>query len=348
MPLIQQPQATVISVIESQLRNGPSLIRVAAAYATFSGVRLLREQTRIEAIVSVDKRFLIGIDWFRSEPAALEALAALRNSQVRIVDGEYLVDSRLCRPRRTFHPKAYFIGGQADLLIVGSANLSANGLARSIELSLTTGANADIVPFKAWFDDTWQGAALWSRIRGRYSSLYEAAKVREHVVTEDDDIVDPRVLSLRWVTPERLRILRAAQHLWVDVGGLHNRDLQGLPGTDLQFTQMTRVFFGRPATIVPGNSPLGEVRLTMTGAQPQIRPMKFNKSSSMDRLSLPIPGERGWPPKYDYETILFSKASDGSYAVELATGSRATWRRRSKAHGFIIRMQRGEREWGVF
>jgi len=125
--------------------------------------------------------------------------------------------------------------------------------------------------------------------------------------------------------------------------------MQGLPGTDLQFSQMTRVFFGYPAKIVPGNTHLLDLPLTMKNARRHNRPMVFNKSSSMDRLSLPVPAEGGWPASYDYETLLFSKTLDGSFSVKMAAErDRSNWKRLSTQYGFAIEMSRREREWGVF
>ncbi|MCK4873982.1 MAG: hypothetical protein KAS72_14770 [Phycisphaerales bacterium] len=338
-------------MIANHCTAGTSHFTAAVAYTTFSGVKLLTDASRLHESQTIAKRFLVGIDWYRSEPSALDALQALAHSDVRIVDGSYLVSTSTCQPRRTYHPKAYLVKGTSSVLIVGSANLSRNGLKESIELSLSTSEPQAISRFDKWFAAQWTQAAPWQRIRSGYTEQYAAAKKRDFVVTDEDDIPDRRVLRIRWVNadPDRLRLLRAAQKLWIDVGGLHNRDWQGLPGTDLQFSQLTRVFFGAPARIVPGNTHLLDVVLEMAGAQQQVRPMTFNRSSSMDRLSLPVPGERGWPDQYDRETLLFTKSNVRSFTVRLATGrDRARWKRRSAAHGFCISMPQRQREWGVF
>jgi HKD family nuclease len=349
MRLIAQPGSTTVAALSAALTPTVSSIDIAVAYATFSGVKELLYRTPLAGLVAANKRFLVGIDWYRSEPAALATLARLPNSELHVVDGAYLVGAQNCQPRRTFHPKAYLVNDRTRTLLVGSANLSKNGLRNSIELSLQSSTGSALDAFDAWFTNEWRRATQWARIQARYSEQYIPAKKREYVVTEDDDVPDPAVLNLRWVTSERLRIVRAAQNLWVDVGHLHNRDLQGLPGTDLQFTQMTRIFFGAPATIVPGNSHLLDVELSMRGARSQARPMVFNDASSMDRLSLPVPGQAGWPARYDDETLLFTKSATGSFTVTMAgPGERATWRRQSQSTGLVIPMARNRREWGVF
>ena len=349
MGLITQPAATTIGTLAKALTESAAAFDVAVAYATFSGVRELINSTRLAGLLGTKKRFLVGIDWFRSEPGALDTLAALRESQVRVVDGKYLIATPNCQPRRTFHPKAYMITDKKCTLVVGSANLSANGLRKSAELSLVTHDPGDTSAFANWFDAEWANASLWQRIRTTYIDQYPTAKCREYVTTEDDDIPDDNSIRVRWVTPERLRLMRAAQNLWADVGHLHNRDPQGLPGTDIQFSQMTRVFFGYPARIVPGNTHLLDIPLSMKGAQTEIRPMVFNDASSMDRLSLPVPGQSGWPEKYDDETLLFTKAADASFQVRMASrADRPAWRRQSQTNGFTVPMSRNRREWGVF
>ncbi len=349
MPLIIQPSTPTIAALSDALSPSATAFDAAVAYVTFGGVTELMEHSTLKRMPKTAKRFMIGIDWFRSEPSAIDALGHLSPSSVKIVDGAYLVATPNCQPRQTFHPKAYSVTDKTSTLIVGSANLSANGLRRSKELSISTSDSALRASFLDWFESEWGKATPWAKIRTDYIAKYGPARKKEFVVTEDDDTPDSSVFRIRWVTSERLRLIRTAQNLWVDVGHLHNRDPQGLPGTDLQFSQMTRVFFGREPIVVPGNTHLGDVRLSMKATTPEVRPMVFNKSSSMDRLSLPVPGEGGWPPSYDDKTLLFTKFEDGSYRVTMATGAdRADWRRRSGSLGFVVEMTRGLREWGVF
>ena len=348
MALIAQPGSTTIDALNGLLSASTIRMDASIAYATFSGARLLLGDTSLRALRRANKRFLVGIDWFRSEPAAIDALHALTRGSVKIVDGAYLVPNG-CRPRVTYHPKAYLVEAARTTLIVGSANLSANGLQRSIELSLKSSNNSDVSAFENWFEPQWRAATPWPRIRTAYKSLYRSRPTQQIVVTEDDDIAAPDVLAIRWVTPERLRQMRSAENLWADVGSLHNRKRQNEPGTNLLFTKMTRVFFGHKAEIVAGNTPLLDVPLSMSGAQSQVRPMHFTKKSDMDRLSLPVPGLRGWPARYDNETLLFTKSSDGSFLVAMASGGdRTRWKRQSKSNGFVISMPNSKREWGVF
>src|SRR5919201_1134971 len=67
---------------------------VAVAYATVSGVRSLLPVFENLAGANwdgIEKRWVVGIDWCRSDPVALDQLSALAGSSVRIWDGEALV-----------------------------------------------------------------------------------------------------------------------------------------------------------------------------------------------------------------------------------------------------------------
>src|SRR4051812_6810233 len=59
----------------------------------------------------ISKRWLVAIDWCRSDPSALESLAGrdggLRNSRLKVHDGAAVVLRRGCVPRRPFHPKLF-------------------------------------------------------------------------------------------------------------------------------------------------------------------------------------------------------------------------------------------------
>ena len=345
-----QPESTVLGLLGERLAIGNAeCLRVATAYASYSGVKeLIRTLPSLET-EAFPKEFLLGIDWFRSDPAAINALSSLPRTRVTIHDGRTVLSAEDCIPERSFHPKTYLVTGRPNRLIVGSANLSLNGLKRSVEISITTNNAQCISDFNIWFDREFAAATNWNVIREEYRQKFNNRPREKRVVQCDIEAPDEEVFRRRWITAERIYIMQTAQHLWIDVGNLHNRDPQGLPGTDLQFAAMSRIFFGAPAIEVPGNTPLGNYDLTMDHALSKTRPMVFNRSSSMDRLSLPIPGEDGWPAKYDGETLLFTKQPDLSFKVTMAQGpSRRSWIRRSRQSGFHVVMQQSNREWGAF
>lgn len=61
----------------------------AVAYATIGGVAALRSvfESRVQQWPKMKKRCLVGIDWCRSDPIALDALAELPKSSVKIPNG---------------------------------------------------------------------------------------------------------------------------------------------------------------------------------------------------------------------------------------------------------------------
>src|SRR5688500_10192923 len=93
---------TYVGLIERALTNGPyTHICGAVAYATVGGVKLLEEiftedpRARWE---QMNKRWLVGIDWCRSDPPALDRLGALAHSEVKVPDGEAVVTAAGCTP----------------------------------------------------------------------------------------------------------------------------------------------------------------------------------------------------------------------------------------------------------
>src|SRR5205823_2120716 len=109
---------------------------VAVAYATLGGVKAFErrmEQGLGDRWRAMQKRWLVGIDWCRSDPPALRRLSAIQNSAVKIPSGRTLVASA-CMPRDTFHPKLFmFDGPRLTSVVCGSGNLSVNGLTRGCE-----------------------------------------------------------------------------------------------------------------------------------------------------------------------------------------------------------------------
>ncbi|WP_430452473.1 phospholipase D-like domain-containing protein [Rhodopirellula europaea] len=346
MSLITQPTPATLEKIQKSLNKDTQNIDFAVAYARQSGTDILINSTPITRL-RCKKRFLVGIDWFRSDHRALDALAELLDSRVKVFDGRFVVSSNGCRPRKSFHAKSYLFCNSPSSLIVGSSNLSRNGLCTSVELCIETDDKKLVADYSGWFADQWDKATSWESIRAKYIRRYEESNSKELVFAEDEDD-DRNVFSIRWVTTERLRQMRESRNLWIDVGRTHNRG-KGKPGEQLQFAQMTRVFFGCPAVKLSGNADLGWYTLNMAGAISERRPLRYN-GNTMDVLSLPVPGLSGWPASYEEETLLFAKQSDGSFQVTMARGkARANWRRQSSDNGFLVSMGGSStREWGVF
>ena len=117
------------------------------AYATQSGFRAFELGMGQDFWTEGTSKWLLGIDYGRSDPRALVEIANQKNSEVRIFDGRYVVDSAGFVPRRDYHPKLALLknassGDQG--LVLGSGNFSFNGLCRSVEagFSVYAGINS--------------------------------------------------------------------------------------------------------------------------------------------------------------------------------------------------------------
>ena len=334
---------------------------IAVAYATLRGAFAVRDA--IESASSwngLRKRWVVGIDWCRSEPSALEYISYLPHSQARIFDGLSVVNRKGCAPSTPFHPKVFILGSdEATAIISGSANLSLSGQTRGHEVgSLLVSTSADDpaegnaeAPLNVvvnWFEQIWSQSDPLADILTPYRNQYEA---REHlqspVPTEDDST--PLPTTRRGLSEKQLRQLRACRHLWIEAGKLHANRGPGMAGNQLMLSAFTRVFFGFPATEVPRDTLMGHVRIEFQGHERADCSLRFS-NNSMDVLTLPIPGTEG-PLRYDGETLVFEEVADSAgvkYILRIASApDRRAWRHQSRRVSGDFKMRSG-REWGVF
>lgn len=336
----------------------------AVAYATMSGVDALVNALG-SSIDSPAKRWLVGIDWFRSEPQALDALAALPNSTVAIYDGAEVVLRPGCFPRVPFHPKCWLFrnGTKSGAIVAGSANLSRNGLTGGVEVEFMTDVE-DPDPRSAsewsawqaveeaaqWFEDEWVHATPLGTIALEYRRLYTPQRMQHAAPTEDDAGTSSRIGD-RWTfSPEDLLRLRSSEQLWIQAGTLSRNRGPDVPGNQLMMRAFTRVFFGFPADEVATDTLIGYLSMELAGQRYHDRTLRYS-NNSMDVLTIPVPGENGAPASYDEETLLFSRRQHGSrteFGITVAAGTDAAdWRQRSEdVDGLFV--MKGGREFGVF
>src|SRR4051812_11586011 len=89
--------STYTELIALALRQGPfAQFRCAVAYATAGGVRTL-EKVLKEGLGTgwqeLEKFWLVGIDWCRSDPPALGRMLGFNKSKVRVPAGRDLISS---------------------------------------------------------------------------------------------------------------------------------------------------------------------------------------------------------------------------------------------------------------
>jgi len=371
---VAQPAGGInyLELFREALIRAPGVRRfdAAVAYATSGGVRLLNEAclgVDRDTWMEVRKRWLVGIDYCRTEPLALEMLRDIPRSEVRIHAGSTVVARKRCTPLVPYHPKLYILRGPNTIgTICGSGNLSRNGLTRGHEVGhLMVAAhpanNIEKSVYRIcqrlarWFAHSWNNASPIGSIFDRYLQIYESSQHLRAPTPTDDDASEIATMSTgshhRALGPEDLRKLRACRRLWIEAGNLHHnrgKDEQGQwrPGNQLMLTPMTRVFFGFAASDLPRDSKLGEVAIIYAGHIRNDCSLRFS-NNSMDVLTLPVPGAGG-PDKYDQENLLFEKMSNGAFRLSLGTvQEKKIWIRKSKAIDGYHRMTSG-RQWGVF
>ena len=327
-------------------RIKPERICAAVAYATHSGVADLSDAlSHLPRWQKTKKQWLVGIDYCRSDPLALEHLRTLPKSSVRIFDGKFVSTRAGCVPRHSFHPKAYLlIGSSKSAAVVGSGNLSRTGLRLGIEAAAAVHNDTAIAHLRTWFRNQWSSATPLDSIEKPYRARYDSTENRQYPQASEDDAAPESASRGTQLNPHQLRKLRVCRYLWIDAGNVTRNRGRKLPGNQLMMKRNSRVFFGFVAKDLPPDSAIGEVVIEWHGRRYAGRTLRFG-NNSMDILALPVPEEG---EAYDRKTLHFEQVDVRVF--KLKVGSRTDvrrWKRRSDAIDGILPM-RSERQWGVY
>jgi hypothetical protein len=334
-------------------------IDVAVAYATLSGVRTLEKffATSIGTTFNtMKKRWLVGIDWCRSDPSALSKLNSLPCSKVRVPNGRILVQRADCSPQQPFHPKLFMLSGEkAAAIICGSGNLSESGLSIGCEcgsVSLITHVDQRLTDpqfakLQDWFKDAWRNAASYESLLNQYEIRCDQQIRQKRTILTDDDILpsqqDP---SKRGLSPFQIKQLRTYSHFWIEAGALGANLGAGVPGNQLDMTRYSRVFFGARAADVPPSTVIDYVTLVWDGTAYGSRTLKYG-NNGMDKLNVPPAGERG-AKFYKDKTLLFTRLPNGTFAFHVgAQRDPRQWQLESEKRQANYRLP-GGRRWGLF
>jgi HKD family nuclease len=320
--VIAQPAGSTVShVLRTALvDNRFNKLRAAVAYIMASGVQELQEALADSAL---NRSWLTSFDWCRSDPAALSALHQQSLSSVRIHDGKRVVLRPGCGPTTSFHPKSFlFTGPDHALLVVGSANMSRNGLLHGVEVDAaievaghskrTESAWRQIDSARLWFDAEWTKARSFAGLSSDYQAKYDRRPPSSAVL----EFGETSSFVRRGFTAEQLAQVAHAQTMWIEAGRLTART-SATPGHQLMMRPLTRVFFGFQPLSVPRKTQLGSVRIRFGGTLHANRTLEF-AHNSMDRLNLPTSGANG-TVRYDGKILKFTKiALGGMVAYELS------------------------------
>lgn len=353
---IAQPGNSIADTLAALVETAKySHADVAVAYATVSGVLELRRRMP-SGFNAVRKRWLVGIDWCRSEPDALTILDTMTYSTVRIHDGTVVASTPGCHPKLPYHPKGFmFRGSDVAAMVVGSGNLSRNGILigheAGVEAVAATGTPnwTAATAARTWFDSLWVAASPLDHVVDTYRTEYNKQRNLAKPTRTDDDAVDPQALARGSFTAADLVQLRACRHFWTEAGTLSENRGRGVPGNQLMLRALTRVFFGFAPARLPKDSHLGLVNISFAGTGHPDRTLRYS-NNGMDVLTLPVPGSGG-PPAYDDTTVHFTRHVQSGrlgFDMRLAAGSeKRLWRAKSEAIGALFTMSSG-RQFGFY
>jgi hypothetical protein len=366
--VVAQPEAAVeyrSLLVECLTSGAVEHIDVAVAYATYGGAAALVKS--FEAALGgnwpgLQKRWLVGIDWLRSQPTAIELLQGLPASEVKIHDGKYVVSKAGCTPRLPYHPKTFlFRGTNCRAAVIGSGNLSRNGLLAGHEVGAAllidsgTGvheqqARAELDRLASWFESLWAGGSKWAGLRQQYLDAYKTKTNLSLPTPTDDDSAETDDITLgtanRGFSAAQLRQLRAADTFWIEAGVLSKNRGPGNPGNQLMMRRFSRVFFGFEARDVPRDSHIGQISIKYGSFIRDDCTIRYS-NNSMDVLSLPVPGNGG-PPSYDGQILAFSRTAKGTYTLTVHSSTElSAFRKRSDRVGGSFAMS-SARRFGVY
>jgi hypothetical protein len=262
------------------------------AYATQSGFRAFDLAVGKEFWANTTSRWLFGIDYGRTDPRALKEIAARANAEVRIYDGQFVVDRPSFVPRRDYHAKVAMMKNTASAkhgIVLGSGNFSYNGLRRSIEAGSATIAvnksdfNEQIKPVRLVFEGLWNTASPLADIAGRYdANLVGLINLRDKKRTASS--ISPR------------------NGFWIEAGYVTKNRGENKPGNQVFAPNGFRKFFGLKK-VKSNTMQIGVINFKTDIGQAVTKNYREN-DNGMEKLTLPMPEDHGFGV-YDGKVLVF-------------------------------------------
>lgn len=152
---------------------------VAVAYATLPGVKALA--LAVGGIPQIS-RWVVGLDDAITQPEALNYIAQLQGSELRVVK---------LTPARRFHPKMYLLWSSSEdgraAAAIGSGNMTVNGLRKNGETAvvLTADGPADAKALKGQWQEMWElGHPPTDPELAAYKELFKKAKKQRKKISD--------------------------------------------------------------------------------------------------------------------------------------------------------------------
>lgn len=320
-------------------------MRCAVAYSTRLGcarlVQRLEQRTGATAWQQAPKQFITSLDFGMTEPAALEYLASLPKSEVRVANPSVIERDGLL-PQKAYHPKVYlFDEAKRSGCVVGSANLTDSALTGNTEVVVAGFMAGGIVDADAtWAELSADTAPLSSELLARYLGVWERPKRRE---VEPDPIVrppkiEPQGVEVFWEAISNGLKPSSLDHFWVEAGamssgGSHNQ--LELPRGANRFFGLNHVDYGNEHITI------GHPRLTLRESTWSDRPLTWHGNNRMERMNLPTPTQGGFD--YRQTAVLFRRHPHG-FEIDVLPWNDAgaiAWRAASVELGTVFRLGKG-------
>ncbi len=184
--------------------------QVAVAYMTVAGIRALLVAFPLNSLRK--SKWLVGLDDFITQPGALDVVLNLPGAELRVISH--------ANKNLRFHPKVYIFGKQSSfkdgMTVIGSANLTAQGLAGNGEASaiLDCETSADTAVVLSMWNELWkQGHKPTVNELATYKENYTIAKKSRLktkaiiptptkgmiILASDDAQLDPAIANTCWI-----------------------------------------------------------------------------------------------------------------------------------------------------
>ena len=338
-------------------------LRVAVAYASLAGCKNLSEgldRCLGSRWKSMNKEWMISVDFGRTDADALEFLSELPKSSVRIPNGLSVLQNKLI-PKNCFHPKMFAFGasdawsGGPMALFCGSANLTLSGLHSGTEQGISLIWKPPLAPEEedklqaiyerlVWWLDNWKRSVP---VTSSFLSRYR--KIRPEYPREDDSLLLKGYASAKntEIKLEEGLLWGQARCLWVQTHKLYKNLGKAKPGNQVDLRRGTRVYFGLGPQSVSPNTVLGQVILQYKSMRQRKCSVRFG-DNSMDKVNLPVPGKDG-PRTYDNTFLHFERIEPGLFRVRLVRDQKELqiWRKKSQRQGLLYIMS-GGRQFGLY
>lgn len=294
-------EQSVLAAIHSLVsRVRPSEIVFCFAYATTSGFAEFERTFGKTFWEETRTRWLVSIDWGRTQPSALELLRNRRNTAVRVFDGDQVVDRKNFVPATPYHPKACFLLNRRRVPVAafaGSGNFSRGGLVANVECGIALDARDN----HRFVGRAWSSAsAIWET----------STPVEELLDTYKRRWKPNSVVILEEQEPDAVETLNFDHdHFWIEAGYVTPNRGRSKPGNQIDMPRGVHRFFGLTMRRNQRrNTVIGPIRFLFDGLHID-RNLRYG-NNQMEKITLPIPEQYGYG-SYDGKILEFHREERG-------------------------------------